>query len=369
MGRRNPLGVRRQRSRVRRNRRGRARAYASPRPHLHYLRENEEKYRQIFQNAKDAIYLFELDARGLPGRILEVNDEACRRLGYTREEYLAMDPAALDAPETEVDIPASMDRLRASGDEQINLIHRAKDGRRIPVEVSSHLFTVSGRTWHLSIVRDVRERRRAEQELRASLREKEVLLQEIHHRVKNNLQLVSSMLSLQRDDLGEGAARELETRVRAMALVHEVLYGMNDLAEIRFDEYLTTLVEELRHVYDGGTTAVETALAEVSLPMETAVPLGLLVNEILSNALKHAHPDGSPGTLRVELFRASDGAGPCIRIADDGVGMPENPRSGESLGLVLIEELLEQIGADMRLSREGGTAYTIDIPELSHEQP
>ena len=88
MGRRNPLGVRRQRSRVRRNRRGRARAYASPRPHLHYLRENEEKYRQIFQNAKDAIYLFELDARGLPGRILEVNDEACRRLGYTREEYL-----------------------------------------------------------------------------------------------------------------------------------------------------------------------------------------------------------------------------------------------------------------------------------------
>jgi PAS domain S-box-containing protein len=362
--------------RVRRERRGERRRSTPRHPRGHHavttrlairhLRESEEKYRQIFENANDAIYLFELDERGLPGRILEVNEVACRRLGYTRDEYLAMDPAQLDAPETDVDIPDSMDRLRAQGHETIRLVHLAKDGTRIPVEVSSHLFTVHGRTRHLSIVRDIRERQRAEARLRSSLREKEVLLQEIHHRVKNNLQLVSSMVSLQSHELGEQASRELQTRVRAMALVHEILYGMKDLSRIRFDEYLHTLVQELRQVYARPEITIDLALTEVSLPIETAVPLGLLVNEIVSNAFKHAFPDGSSGRVTVEL---SDSGTTRVRVADDGVGMPEEPGTGSSLGLVLIDELLAQLGAAVDLSRSGGTAYTIRLPEVSPRAP
>ena len=245
--------MRRQRSALDRGKAGRRRRVRNSRPSslpLEHLRESEEKYRRIFENANDAIYLFELDERGLPGRILEVNEEACRRLGYSRGEYLAMNPAELDAPETDVDIPESMDHLREKGHEQIELVHLAKDGTHIPVEVSSHLFTVGGKTRHLSIVRDIRERKQAEQRMRDSLREKEVLLKEIHHRVKNNLQLVSSLISLESRDIGEQAAVDLQARVRALALVHELLYSVEDLSTSRFDEYLTTLVGELQLIYD-----------------------------------------------------------------------------------------------------------------------
>jgi PAS domain S-box-containing protein len=345
-----------------RRRTGAHRAFPSRLP-LRHLRESEETYRQIFENASDAIYLFELDERGLPGRILEVNEVACRRLGYTRDEYRAMDPAQMDAPETDVDIPESMDRLREQGHETIELVHQAKDGTGIPVEVSSHLFTVRGKTLHLSIVRDIRERKHAEERLRASLREKDVLLQEIHHRVKNNLQLVSSMLSLQGDELGDGALTELQNRVRAMALVHEVLYGMQDLSRIRFDEYIETLVEELRQVYAAGGVELDLRLEEVYLPIETAVPFGLLVNEIVSNAFKHAFPDGGPGEIQVELARS---AGTRVRVADNGIGLPERPATGATLGLVLIDELLVQLGATVDLRRDGGTTYIVQLPEESH---
>ncbi|MFP4205029.1 MAG: sensor histidine kinase [Spirochaetaceae bacterium] len=327
--------------------------------------ETHEVYRQIFENANDAIYLFELDERGLPGRILEVNDLACKRLGYTREEYLAMDPAQMDAPETEVDIPESMDHLRERGHETIELIHLARDGTRIPVEVSSHLFHVGGKTRHLAIVRDIRERKRAEERLRASLREKEVLLREIHHRVKNNLQLVSSLISLHDYELTDKTLTELQTRVRAMALVHEVLYGMQDLSHIRFDDYLRALIAELQEVYDNGDTTVSLSLAEVSIPMETASPLGLLVTEIVSNAFKHAHPDGGAGRLWVTL---TEGPPPVVHIADDGVGLPEQPpQKRTSLGMTLIEELSDQLRAELDVSRQGGTGYTIRLPEDHHE--
>ncbi|NBB91275.1 MAG: PAS domain S-box protein [Spirochaetes bacterium] len=364
----NPFLLRRRRSALDRWQAGRRQTGRHRRTHnrgpsplpLKHVRESAEKYRQIFENANDAIYLFELDERGLPGRILEVNEVACRRLGYSRAEYLAMDPAELDAPETDVDIPESMDRLRDQGHEQIELIHLAKDGTQIPVEVSSHLFTVNGRTRHLSIVRDIRERKQAEQRMHDSLREKEVLLQEIHHRVKNNLQLVSSLINLESRDIGERAAVDLQARVRALALVHEVLYSVEDLSTSRFDEYLTTLVGELQLIYGSGAVHLELALEPRILPIDTAVPLGLLVNEVVSNAFKHAHPNGEAGVLRIEL--SGDG-GTQVRIADDGVGLPEHARSGDSLGLVLIDELSSQLNANVEVSRQKGTSYSIYIPE------
>ncbi|MFO8063741.1 MAG: sensor histidine kinase [Spirochaetota bacterium] len=331
---------------------------------LAHLVESEEKYRQIFENANDAIYLFELNEQGLPARILEVNDVACRRLGYTREEYLAMDPSQMDAPEMEVDIPASMYRLREQRHETVELVHLTKDGRRIPVEVSSHLFTVRGKTRHLAIVRDIRERKRAEEQLRASLREKEALLKEIHHRVKNNMQLVSSMISLQSQELGEHAIIELQTRVRAMALVHELLYGMQDLAHIRFDDYLGKLVRELQSTYESSNTTLNLELSEVRLPIETAVPLGLIINEIVSNTFKHAHPPGQSGHLSVELSHRN---ATHIRVADDGDGMRQTAYSENSLGLILIHELSKQLDAVIDISREGGTTYTIYVPEKANE--
>jgi two-component sensor histidine kinase len=196
--------------------------------------------------------------------------------------------------------------------------------------------------------------------MRDSLRDKEVLLQEVHHRVKNNLQLVSSLINLESREIGERAAVDLQARVRALALVHEVLYSVDDLSTSRFDEYLTTLVGELQLIYGSGAVHLELALEPRILPIDTAVPLGLLVNEVVSNAFKHAHPDGEAGVLRIEL---SGNGGTLVRIADDGVGLPENARTGDSLGLVLIDELSSQLNATVDVSRQGGTCYSIHIPE------
>jgi len=323
---------------------------------LEETRRSMETYRQIVEKANDAIYLFELNHFGVPGKILEVNDAACRQLGYTREEYLSMDPSQMDAPESNVDIPASMDRLRQTGSETIELVHLAKDGTPIPVEVSSHLFQVDGHTLHLALVRDIRERKAAEAELRRSLAEKETLLREIHHRVKNNLQVVSSLVNLKSSTIPAFDATDIQNRIRAMSLVHEILYGRGALAAVRFDAYITSLAEELFDIYGKPNVRLEQELEAVEVETDRAVSLGILVNELLTNALKHAFPGERPGSVHIAVRKLAEARE--LVISDDGVGLPESTPE-DTLGLVLVDNLVEQINASLSVTRDGGTTYTI----------
>jgi two-component sensor histidine kinase/CheY-like chemotaxis protein len=213
--------------------------------------------------------------------------------------------------------------------------------------------------------------RKAETRLRASLREKEILLQEVHHRVKNNLQVIASLLRLQASTIADPALHELfresQNRVHAMALVHEQLYQALDLAQVDFAAYLRELATSVLRSYETQFAQVGLAFdadTVVALGIDTAIPLGLILTELVSNSLKHAFPDGRTGTLTVGLH--ADAATVTLKVRDDGVGLPGSfdLQTAGSLGLQLVGDLAEQLGGTVTINRGGGTAFQIHIPRI-----
>jgi signal transduction histidine kinase len=204
--------------------------------------------------------------------------------------------------------------------------------------------------------------------LEASLREKDVLLREIHHRVKNNLQVIASLLHLQSDQLkdpeGLALVEDMQNRINSMALVHESLYLTGDLARFNFAGYIESLSTHLVQSYRAETSNIRlhTDLDELALDVDTAIPCGMLLNELLTNALKYAFPDGRAGDIHIVL-RAEAGQ-VSLSVRDNGIGLPESLdfRHTESLGLQLVCLLTEQLGGTMTLVREGGAAFTVRFP-------
>jgi two-component sensor histidine kinase len=208
------------------------------------------------------------------------------------------------------------------------------------------------------------ERQRAE--LEAALDAKEVLLKELHHRVKNNLQVIASLFSLQARYLPDQRYRELfeesRNRVFSIALAHERIYRSRDLARIDFSEYARQLIDHLQAALGGGRVTVTTEIDEVTLPVDTAIPCGLVINELVTNAFKHAFPQGREGAIRVAL-RTLEPARWMVSVEDDGVGLPADVHLGktESLGLDLVSILAAQIGAKIDIRRGGGTSFRLEF--------
>lgn len=224
---------------------------------------------------------------------------------------------------------------------------------------------------------DVTGRKRAERELResgerlrASLAEKEVMLKEIHHRVKNNMQVISSLVSLQSDEIGDEATRaaldDVTHRVRSMALVHEKLYQSEDLARVNLAEYAESLLNYLWRAHGTQASGVRLNMELKSAPIsvEAAVPCGLILNELVSNALKHAFGDRTEGRVTVAVRRDPEGR-VHLRVSDDGAGLPPGLdwRNAPSLGLRLVNMLARQLRADVAVRGDGGTEFTIDFGE------
>jgi PAS domain S-box-containing protein len=214
---------------------------------------------------------------------------------------------------------------------------------------------------------DITDRVRAEERVRASLQEKEALLKEIHHRVKNNLQVISSLLNLQAERIAEPAARavflESQSRVRAMALVHETLYGSESLARIELPRYLERLCDSLLQTFGGADRiTLDRQVADVSLDLDRALPAGLIVSELVSNALKYAFPDGRRGRIVVGVA-GSAGTGYTLAVGDDGVGLPDSLDLDHttSLGLYLVRVLVRQLRGHLTVDRSGGTTFTIEF--------
>ncbi len=212
---------------------------------------------------------------------------------------------------------------------------------------------------------EVAERQRAEERIRQSLQEKEVLLKEIHHRVKNNLQIISSLLYLQSQQIKDEKTRELfmesRGRVRSMALVHEKLYQSGDLARIDYSEYLGSFTRSLMQTFPQRqrTVRLETQLSELHLPVDAAIPCSLIVNELITNALKYAFDGRDQGVLFLGLRQVGQDVE--MVIADDGVGLPKDfdITSAETLGIQLVVNLVHQLQGTMDLERDGGVRYTI----------
>jgi two-component sensor histidine kinase len=214
--------------------------------------------------------------------------------------------------------------------------------------------------------REIAGRNKAEAQIKVSLKEKEVLLQEIHHRVKNNLQVISSLLNLLSDYVGDQQAlkiiQESQNRVRSMALIHEKLYQSQDLARIDFAEYIRNLAAYLFGAYSANAQAISLKVQadDVFLTIDTAIPCGLILNEMISNALKHAFPDGQASEIRVEFCVDHDHQ--CtLEVRDNGVGLPPDLdfRTTESSGLQLVNTLVEQLDGTIELDSSSGTEFKI----------
>lgn len=221
---------------------------------------------------------------------------------------------------------------------------------------------------------DISERKKMEGDIEDSLKEKELLLKEIHHRVKNNLQVISSLLNMQsryiRNKTDKELFRESQTRAKSMALIHERLYQSTDLRRIDFGEYIQTLTYDLYHSYGGNPKFIKLnmALEPIMVDINTAVPCGLIVNELLSNVLKHAFPQGKTGDLTIKFY--SNDGNLVLIVRDEGVGFPEDIdfRNTESLGLSLVNTLVGQIDGEIEIMVDHGTEFKITFPEVKFDE-
>jgi two-component sensor histidine kinase len=210
--------------------------------------------------------------------------------------------------------------------------------------------------------------------LRASLHEKEILLKEIHHRVKNNMQVISSLLSLQSRHLTDKAAiemfRESQQRIRSMALVHEKLYQSKDLSRIDFSKYIESLIMFLFHSYrvNSDLVRMKTEVRNVLLDINSAIPCGLIINELVMNALKHAFPGGRKGEIIVSLQPSGDDRF-ILSVSDDGVGFPAGLdfHKTETLGMQLVTMLVDQLDGTISLERKPGTRFEVVFRELKYK--
>jgi len=245
------------------------------------------------------------------------------------------------------------------------------------MKAGAHDYIIKGKLARLipAVDRELREakvrqeRKKAQEQIKASLREKEVLLKEIHHRVKNNLQIISSLLNLQADYLKDPEAievfRDSQNRIQSMAIVHEKLYQSEDLATINLSEYIQDLVSNLSYSYEVNleAIAVKIKVEEVLLDIDTAIPCGLIINELVSNSLKYAFPKHQSGEICIEL-KSLIGKQMKLTVSDNGIGLPENFdfNKTDSLGLQLVDALTTQLKGTIEIDRDRGTKFQIIFP-------
>lgn len=331
----------------------------------------DSRFQAFIESAPDAIVV------NREGWIVGINALTEEMFGYTREELLdqrveILVPERFRAHhENERDADPGSPRTPPMGLDR-QLWGRRKSGQEFPVEMSLSPLVTDQERMVMSSIRDITERRRADEVIRTSLREKEALLREIHHRVKNNLQVTSSLLRLQASAIGDESARgmfaETENRIRSMALVHEKLYQSSTLSRIDFGDYIRSLGDLLIH--SSGITrdvTLDVSGEGISLDIEKAVPCGLIVNELLSNALKHAFPDGRHGQIHVHLDETEDGAIQ-VSVRDDGVGLPAafDATCTDTLGLQLVHALVQQLDGAITIERgHPGARFSFIFPAES----
>ncbi|WP_406670647.1 PAS domain S-box protein [Methanolobus sp. ZRKC4] len=466
------------------------------------LRDSEKKFRTLFESPNDAIYLTDMQ-----GNILEVNEIACSRMGYTRDEFLSLKHMDIDASNRGMDFLRLIKELCKIKSNLLETVHMRKDGSTFPVELSSRIVKYNGSTAVITIARDISKRKQTERALKdyaeelkrsnelkeemeniinhspvivfkwrskrnwpvefvssnveqigytvedftsnrinyadiihpddserthlhisnyymkkdaelnyeyriitksgdirwvdertfsrrdhsgritlqgiilditerkmaeeALLQNEKIRKKEIHHRVKNNLQVISSLLYLASDNFKDKdvieAFLDSRNRVRSMALIHEELYQSKDMSNIDFSDYTEKLMDYLSKSYGTGNKNIKLSsnIENVYLNVDTAVPLGMIINELVSNSLKHAFLNGEQGTINVGLRVRDDRF--VLKIKDNGIGFPSDMdfRNTESLGLQLVITLVDQIDGTIKLNTEKGTEFTIDFKEVN----
>jgi PAS domain S-box-containing protein len=330
------------------------------------LAESESRFRSVFEHSPAGMVIADME-----DRLLQVNNAFCRLVGRTREELRSLTMHDLTHPD---DRSRRSEFIRkALAGESPGIVKEKRyvrpDGQIVWAKVSAGLVRdEAGKPlYFVGQVQDITRQRQDQELVRQALAEKEVLLGEIHHRVKNNLQVVASLLYLQSKQPMEPSSARLfldsRERVLSMAMVHEQLYRSDNYSTVDFATYLRDLASHLLETYkvNGQAITLQFALDRVRLRMDDAVQLGLIVNELISNALQHAFPAGRSGTLGIRAG-SSDGK-VTVEVNDDGVGLPCDltlERGG--FGLKTVTGIVGHLDGLLELDRQGGTTFRVTLP-------
>ena len=330
------------------------------------LTSRSDALARILDLADDAIISVDVQQR-----IVFFNQGAERMFGYTAGEIanqpldVLLPPALIEVHRQHIRGFQESDVVARRMGERSTILGRRKDGSEFPAEASISKVDVDGQMMLTVIMRDVTKRARIEQQIKTSLQEKEALLREIHHRVKNNLQVISSLLALQArvvaDDSTKKMFLESRDRIHSMALLHESLYKSDNLARIDFREYIQQLADHLFRSYGVAAERIHlrAEMDPVFLNMDNAVPCGLLINELISNSLKYAFPNERNGEIHVGVRSVDDHVK--VTVADDGVGLPAgfDWANARSLGLRLVRTLAQQLEATLEHVAGSGTRFQL----------
>ncbi|MGD1005442.1 MAG: PAS domain S-box protein [Methanoregulaceae archaeon] len=349
------------------------------------LHETEERYRSLFDRSLDCVYIHDFE-----GKFIDANPSALKLLGYTKDEITSISFFSLLTP---IQIQLARDVIQeviATGTQQEPSEYhiRCKNGNYIDVETTATLLYRQGKVYAIQgFAHDITERKKSEERLKkfneelekgiaertsrlnASLEEKVVLLREVHHRVKNNLQIIISLVNLQMRQIDDARLKqvmaETQNRIRAMSLVHEKLYQSDSLSQIDLSDYIRFLATQLFAFYgmDSRQVIPNIDIRKTMVDINTAIPLGLMINELTSNSLKYAFPGGRKGEIIMSVQKQNHTIS--IVFKDNGIGIRGDLdwRNTESLGLRLVISLVEQLSGTIELDRQGGTTFTIVVKE------
>jgi PAS domain S-box-containing protein len=329
------------------------------------LRESEEKYRTLIESAKDPISVMDYN-----GVFILTNKAGANSFNMEPPEMLGKSLREL---------------FPKNADKQMELIRKVfTTGEGLEVEIPlkygevekwystriQPLFGPENKVQNVQIIsRDITDIKETQIKLEQALEDKDMLMKEIYHRVKNNLMVISSLLNLQsryiKDEEARGIFKESQDRAHSMALIHERLYRSKDLKHMDFGDYIRKLSMDLFRTYVANSARVQLELEveDVMIDINTAIPLGLIINELVSNSMKHAFPNAESGKIRVEF--KEDGNSCVLVVSDTGVGFPLDiePDQSDSLGLQLVTSLTQQIGGELELKRSPGTTFRITFEE------
>lgn len=326
------------------------------------LKESENYYKTIFENRGAASIIIEED-----DTISLINSAFEDLCGYSKEEVEGKMAWYQFVSDKDLDLMKDYRSLRLEDPNSVpnnyefELVDR--DGK-----VKNILITVSmipGTRKSLMSLMNITKLKDTENELKNSLKEKDLLLKEVHHRVKNNMQIISSLLSLQSSYIEDEKVRTLfqesQNRIRSMAMVHEKLYKSENMSKIDFKQYMSDLVDSLSYNHRIHPDNVKKKMETVLFDVETAIPCGLIINELVTNTFKHAFPDGNIGEITVELYKKKDTV--FMKVSDNGIGFPEDIdfKNTKSLGLKLVNSLVMQLDGEIQLDTTNGTLFTVSF--------
>ncbi len=334
-------------------------------------------YEFALNNSVDGIYWFTIDAK-----IVYLNDAACKMLGYEKEELLGKYLEVMDTNfnrQTAVDI---MHKIKNTDNWILETTQRKKNGETFPVEVSGHGFTYGGQEYICAFGRDISQRQEINKkitninlELQKSLDEKEILLKEIHHRVKNNMEIISSLLAMQlrraKDDEVKYILKQSKSRINTMALVHEFLYLGENLAYINLQDYIKRLVQDIKELYISQNTNLEVDLHIDKLIFSTnrCIQIGMVIHELCVNALKYAFKEDRENLLCIHIKKSEDKIH--VKIRDNGEGLKDinSLYKSESIGMQLIHSIVEdQLDANIEFRNNNGLECNIIFSKDEDEE-